>query len=70
MVVLMLLGMLARIREMQVLVRWVTVHWDRLKEPLGFDRDAPPAPQRSAARSPAAASMTSSRRSTSGSGPA
>jgi hypothetical protein len=42
MVVLMLLGMLARIREMEVLVRWATIHWDRLHEPLGFDRDAPP----------------------------
>lgn len=41
-VVLMLLGMLARIREMEVLVRWATVHWDQLKEPLGFDRDEPP----------------------------
>ncbi|MEM9410889.1 MAG: transposase family protein [Planctomycetota bacterium] len=36
-VVLMLLGMLARIREMEVLVRWATVHWDSLREPLGFD---------------------------------
>ena len=42
MVVLMLLGMLARIREMEVLVRWATIHWDRLREPLGFDRDEPP----------------------------
>lgn len=41
-VVLMLLGMLARIREMEVLVRWATIHWDRLREPLGFDRDEPP----------------------------
>lgn len=41
-VVLMLLGMLARIREMEVLVRWATVHWDQLKGPLGFDRDHPP----------------------------
>lgn len=41
-VVLMLLGMLARIREMEVLVRWAEIHWDQLKEPLGFDRDAPP----------------------------
>jgi hypothetical protein len=41
-VVLMLLGMLARIREMEVLVRWATVHWDQLKAPLGFDRDQPP----------------------------
>ncbi|QDS99290.1 hypothetical protein HG15A2_26120 [Adhaeretor mobilis] len=38
----MLLGMLARIREMEVLVRWATVNWDQLKEPLGFDRDLPP----------------------------
>lgn len=41
-VVLMLLGMLARIREMEVLVRWSTVHWDQLREALGFDRDRPP----------------------------
>jgi len=41
-VALMLLGMLARIREMEVLVRWATVHWDSLREPLGFDRDVPP----------------------------
>jgi len=38
----MLLGMLARIREMEVLVRWATVHWDQLKGPLGFDREEPP----------------------------
>jgi hypothetical protein len=42
MVVLMLLGMLARIREMEVLVRWATIHWDRLRGPLGFDREKPP----------------------------
>ena len=42
MVVLMLLGMLARIREMEVLVRWATAHWDQLRAPLGFDRDEPP----------------------------
>jgi hypothetical protein len=42
MVVLVLLGMLARIREMEVLVRWATVHWDQLQESLGFDRDQPP----------------------------
>ena len=42
MVVLMLLGMLARIREMEVLVRWASVHWDQLQGPLGFDRDEPP----------------------------
>ena len=41
-VALMLLGMLARIREMEVLVRWATVNWDSLREPLGFDRDEPP----------------------------
>jgi hypothetical protein len=41
-VVLMLLGMLARIREMEVLVRWAAVNWAQLKEPLGFDRDKPP----------------------------
>jgi hypothetical protein len=42
MVVLMLLGMLARIREMEVLVRWAAVHWKELRGPLGFDRDQPP----------------------------
>jgi hypothetical protein len=42
MVVLTLLGMLARIREMEVLVRWATANWDRLREPLGFSRDEPP----------------------------
>ena len=41
-VLTLLLGMLARIREMEVLVRWATVHWDSLQEPLGFDRDQPP----------------------------
>ena len=39
---LALLGMLARIGEMEVLVRWATVHWDSLREPLGFDREKPP----------------------------
>ena len=39
---LTLLGMLARIREMEVLVRWATVNWDSLRGPLGFDRDTPP----------------------------
>lgn len=34
--------MLARIREMEVLVRWASVHWGQLKKPLGFDRDKPP----------------------------
>lgn len=42
MVVLTLLGMLARIREMEVLVRWATANWARLREPLGFNRDEPP----------------------------
>jgi len=41
-VVLTLLGMLARIREMEVLVRWAGIDWDQLQEPLGFDRDKPP----------------------------
>lgn len=41
-VALMLLGMLARIREMEVLVRWAKLNWDQLREPLGFDRDQPP----------------------------
>ena len=41
-VALALLGMLARIREMEVLVRWATTHWEQLREPLGFGRDAPP----------------------------
>jgi hypothetical protein len=36
------LGLLARITEMAVLVRWADAHWDVLKEPLGFTRDAPP----------------------------
>lgn len=42
MVVLTLLGMLARIREMEVLVRWAAIHGDRLRAPLGFGRDEPP----------------------------
>lgn len=42
MVALMLLGMLARIREMEVLVRWATIHWDQLREALGFEREKPP----------------------------
>lgn len=41
-VALMLLGMLARIREMEVLVRWATTNWSQLREPLGFERDTPP----------------------------
>lgn len=34
-VVLTLLGMLARIREMEVLVRWATVHWDESSPRIG-----------------------------------
>jgi len=41
-VVLTLLGMLARIREMEVLVRWATTNWDQLQKPLGFARKKPP----------------------------
>lgn len=39
---LVFLGMLGRIRQMEVLVRWAKIHWDQLQEPLGFDRDQPP----------------------------
>lgn len=39
---LVFLGLLARIREMAVLQRWAEAHWEQLREPLGFDRDAPP----------------------------
>lgn len=42
MLTLVFLGLLARIREMKVLQRWAEAHWDQLREPLGFDRDAPP----------------------------
>lgn len=42
MLTLVFLGLLARIREMAVLERWAEAHWDQLREPLGFDRDAPP----------------------------
>jgi hypothetical protein len=34
--------MLARVREMEVLVRWARVHWNELREPLGFTREQPP----------------------------
>lgn len=34
--------MLAQIREMEVLVRWSTVHWNTLREPLGFDSEQHP----------------------------
>jgi len=39
---LVFLGLLARVRELAVLERWARVHWDQLREPLGFDRDEPP----------------------------
>jgi len=39
---LVFLGMLARLREMAVLVRWAEAHWDELGVALGSDRDAPP----------------------------
>jgi hypothetical protein len=42
MVALVFLGLLARITEMAVLVRWATAHWDELQEPLGFTREQPP----------------------------
>ena len=42
MVALVFLGLLARITEMAVLVRWATAHWEELQEPLGFTREQPP----------------------------
>lgn len=39
---LVFLGLLARIREMAVLQRRAELHWDELKEPLGFTRDERP----------------------------
>jgi hypothetical protein len=39
---LVFLGLLARVTEMAVLVRWAKEHWDQLKEPLGFTRNQPP----------------------------
>ncbi len=39
---LVFLGLLGRITEMTVVVRWATVHWEELKEPLGFTREKPP----------------------------
>jgi hypothetical protein len=41
-VTLVFLGMLARIREMVVVVRWAQMHWDQLGPALGSDRDQPP----------------------------
>lgn len=39
---LVFLGLLARIREMAVLQRWAEVHWDELREPLGFTHEDRP----------------------------
>lgn len=39
---LVFLGLLARITEMAVLVRWAKAHWEQLREPLGFTRDETP----------------------------
>ena len=39
---LVFLGMLARIREMAVLQRWAEVHWEDLREPLGFTHEKRP----------------------------
>jgi hypothetical protein len=41
-VCLVFLGLLARLTEMAVLVRWAAAHWETLRGPLGFDRPAPP----------------------------
>ena len=38
----MFLGLLGRITEMAVVVRWATANWEELKEPLGVTRDKPP----------------------------
>jgi len=45
-VALVFLGLLARITEMAVLVRWATPHWDELKEPLGFPAKSLPVRRR------------------------
>jgi len=39
---LVFLGLLGRITEMAVMVRWAEAHWDELKEPLRFTREKPP----------------------------
>jgi hypothetical protein len=41
-VALVFLGLLGRITEMAVLVRWAKAHWEDLREPLGFTREKPP----------------------------
>jgi len=33
---LVFVGLLARICEMAVLVRWAEAHWEQLRDPLGF----------------------------------
>ena len=42
MVSLIFFGLLGRMIEMAVVVRWAKTHWAELKEPLAFKRDAPP----------------------------
>jgi len=39
---LVFVGLLARICEMAVLVRWAEAHWEQLREPLGFPRPETP----------------------------
>jgi hypothetical protein len=39
---LVFLGMLARLREMAVVVRWAEAHWQELGVALGSDREEPP----------------------------
>ena len=39
---LVFLGLLSRITEMAVVVRWAEANWEELKEPLGFTRKEPP----------------------------
>jgi hypothetical protein len=39
---LVFLGLLGRIAEMVILVRWAEAHWKDLREPLGFAREKPP----------------------------
>ena len=39
---LVFVGLLARICEMAVLVRWAEAHWEQLREPLGFTRPEKP----------------------------
>ena len=39
---LVFLGLLGRITEMAVVVRWANANWEELKEPLGFTREKPP----------------------------